>query len=156
MQLRLLVYKWDNLERVVEEPRKSIGRRQQLLWHFFRCLKNGCTKSLFSNILGTTRKKLYRYCVLSTYITTCSHVENIWDPWSESQHNDGKGCKKQKNIFHHNIDAEYDGAKVFCGDANLYYKFDNYQSNNGEKFSLYNPFSKCYDIIRFNTNLDCL
>ena len=77
-----------------------------------------------------------RYFVLFTYSTTCSHVENIWDPWSESQHNDGKGCKKQKNIFHHNIDAEYDGAKVFCSDANLYYKFDNYQSNNGEKISL--------------------
>ena len=55
MQLRLLVYKWDNHERVVEEPRKSIGRRQQLPWHFFRCLKNGCTKNLFSNILPISR-----------------------------------------------------------------------------------------------------
>ena len=136
MQLRLLVYKWDNLERVVEEPRKSIGRRQQLPWHFFRCLNYGCTKKLFGNKLVISRKTLsYRYIVLLTYGSTCSHVENIWDPWSESQHNDGKGCKKQKNIFHHNIDAEYDGAKVFCSDANLYYKFDNYQSNNGEKIS---------------------
>ena len=57
MQLRLLVYKWDNLERVVEEPRKSIGRRQQLPWHFFRCLKNGCTNDLFSNILVLSRNK---------------------------------------------------------------------------------------------------
>ena len=58
MQPRLLVYKWDNLGRVVEEPRKSIGRRQQLPWHFFRCLKSICTKNLFSNILVIIRKRL--------------------------------------------------------------------------------------------------
>ena len=57
MQLRLLVYKWDNLERVVEEPRKSIGRRQQLPWHFFRCLKNVYTKNLFSIILAISRNR---------------------------------------------------------------------------------------------------
>ena len=135
MQLRLLVYKWDNLERVVEGPRKSIGRRQQLQWHFFRCLKNGFTNNLFSNILVIQVVK-YRYFVLFICSTTCSHVENIWDPWSESQHNDGKGCKKQKNIFHHDVDAEDDGAKVFGSDANLYYKFDDYQSNNVEKISI--------------------
>ena len=59
MQLRLLVYKWDNLERVVEEPRKSIGRRQQLPWHFFRCLKKSCTENLFSDILAINRKTVH-------------------------------------------------------------------------------------------------
>ena len=153
MQLRLLVYKWDNLERVVEEPRKSIGRRQQLPWHFFRCLKNGCTKNLFSNILVLSRNKntlFYLHVLLPVAMLKIYET-----PEAKANIMTEKVARNKRTSFIMMLMLRMMGPKCFVAMPtciiNLIIIYKRMESKIAYKIiHLVNV------IISFNTNLDCL